>query len=106
MTEAANNVSHGEESVKMVFKTKPTRKSCVIMRAADTMSWRSSRRLSRIENTAFITRNMDASSRSLFVNEMYAFMAGFPVLVDPAIAHSKGPLCHSLGLPAIMRHQQ
>ena len=27
-------------------------------------------------------------------------------LVDPAIAHSQQPLCHALGLPAIVRHQQ
>ena len=27
-------------------------------------------------------------------------------LVDPAIAHSQQPLCHALGLRAIVRHQQ
>jgi hypothetical protein len=27
-------------------------------------------------------------------------------LVDPAIAYSQQPLCHALGLPPIVRHQQ
>src|SRR5262245_41807885 len=78
MTAATNNVSESEESVKIVFRTKPTRKSWVIMRSAETISWRSSPRLSRIENTAFISRNIDASSRSPYVSEMYEFMARFP----------------------------
>src|SRR5262245_8825471 len=48
------------------------------MRSAETRSWRSSRRLSRIENSAFIARNIDASSRSPCVSEIYEFMARFP----------------------------
>jgi hypothetical protein len=73
------------------------------MRSAETMSWRSSRRLRRIEKTAFITRNTDASSKSPCVSGMYELMVRVWSILPSFMRNSRFAM-H--GLPSIVRHDQ